>query len=623
MFPTMAPTGTPNPRGRTLFRGHTSPASSRARSRSPSSRSVSSADGHDSPAAATPVFERIDFLSDSDGDVFDAYADWCNNPGQFAVFAYAWQKLPRELQDYILELLSSPFMDKGGPSKLSLVSRDWSLRFRPLLFTQLELRTPDDVRQLDAILRSPLSGWLKDHVAELTFYSHSFFAPLALALLALLPERRTIHIDSDDTTGPPFLYAARLKQSLRCMTKLKLSNFKLHSFHGLFRVIGSVTTLEVLHLTRVTWPNDPFMARGPGPGAFPNIRTVHMLSCTDNLSLPALIYSATSTQYSSSRPRQEIPAETRAVVEILHGFLQDSRIQSTKFQTVQTTPDSYTFVGSLRTTSTSTTPCPLDFVLAEIAMQTVKHVSLEDGGAKWLVREMALAEGLEAFVVRRTSYMYTRQWGYLTTTLPVLRHIKHFHILCGPRHAPEGFASLKYRIANGTLDHPSVTIRHDDLLPDARFMEPALFGLAELNEVHEGEGEELANVRNTEAVEVRRRRGLRSPARRPLRGPRPDAADVQAPDSSKTKRVRARLTPTQLTILQAVFQESQFPSEGRRLEIAESIGLKARVVQIWFQNQRMKEKMRLTRPPEQVALDRDAASAPPARESQGPMTELR
>ncbi|KIK97814.1 hypothetical protein PAXRUDRAFT_24474 [Paxillus rubicundulus Ve08.2h10] len=77
---------------------------------------------------------------------------------------------------------------------------------------------------------------------------------------------------------------------------------------------------------------------------------------------------------------------------------------------------------------------------------------------------------------------------------------------------------------------------------------------------------------------------------------------VTAPQ--KKKRTRTLTTPHQSAVLHALLAKSRFPTTAMREEVGRQIGLSARKVQIWFQNQRQKarrpqgESAPLTRPPQ-------------------------
>ncbi|KAG8215642.1 hypothetical protein J3R82DRAFT_7512 [Butyriboletus roseoflavus] len=72
----------------------------------------------------------------------------------------------------------------------------------------------------------------------------------------------------------------------------------------------------------------------------------------------------------------------------------------------------------------------------------------------------------------------------------------------------------------------------------------------------------------------------------------------------KKKRTRTLTTPHQSAVLHALLAKSRFPTTAMREEVGRQIGLSARKVQIWFQNQRQKarrpqgEPASLTRPPQ-------------------------
>ncbi|KAI0298219.1 hypothetical protein BC826DRAFT_1103154 [Russula brevipes] len=77
------------------------------------------------------------------------------------------------------------------------------------------------------------------------------------------------------------------------------------------------------------------------------------------------------------------------------------------------------------------------------------------------------------------------------------------------------------------------------------------------------------------------------------------------PPPAKKKRTRTLTTPHQSAVLHALLAQSRFPTTAMREEVGRSIGLSARKVQVWFQNQRQKAR----RP-------RNQGSAPPARPPQ-------
>ncbi|KAG2002394.1 hypothetical protein CC2G_004588 [Coprinopsis cinerea AmutBmut pab1-1] len=66
-----------------------------------------------------------------------------------------------------------------------------------------------------------------------------------------------------------------------------------------------------------------------------------------------------------------------------------------------------------------------------------------------------------------------------------------------------------------------------------------------------------------------------------------DAANAPPP---KKKRTRTLTTPHQAAVLHALLAQSRFPTTAMREEVGRSIGLSARKVQIWFQNQRQKAR---------------------------------
>ncbi|KAI0824395.1 hypothetical protein BC628DRAFT_434198 [Trametes gibbosa] len=92
-------------------------------------------------------------------------------------------------------------------------------------------------------------------------------------------------------------------------------------------------------------------------------------------------------------------------------------------------------------------------------------------------------------------------------------------------------------------------------------------------------------------------------------GPSKTTASESAPEGPppKKKRTRTLTTPHQAAVLHALLAQSRFPTTQMREEVGRSIGLSARKVQIWFQNQRQKARRPrgqaatsapLTRPPQ-------------------------
>ena len=63
-------------------------------------------------------------------------------------------------------------------------------------------------------------------------------------------------------------------------------------------------------------------------------------------------------------------------------------------------------------------------------------------------------------------------------------------------------------------------------------------------------------------------------------------ADESDYDDPNVKPKRKRANATQVEILKKTFQQSPFPSTDVRRKLAKQLGMTARSVQIWFQNQR-------------------------------------
>lgn len=74
-------------------------------------------------------------------------------------------------------------------------------------------------------------------------------------------------------------------------------------------------------------------------------------------------------------------------------------------------------------------------------------------------------------------------------------------------------------------------------------------------------------------------------------GPAPAASTSNAPNPPpKKKRTRTLTTSHQSSVLLALLARTPFPTTAEREEVGRAIGLTARKVQVWFQNQRQKQK---------------------------------
>lgn len=58
----------------------------------------------------------------------------------------------------------------------------------------------------------------------------------------------------------------------------------------------------------------------------------------------------------------------------------------------------------------------------------------------------------------------------------------------------------------------------------------------------------------------------------------------------QVKAKRKRASPSQLTVLNRVFQSTFFPSTELRIELGKQLSMSPRTVQIWFQNKRQSTK---------------------------------
>ncbi|KAL1742718.1 hypothetical protein HDZ31DRAFT_65699 [Schizophyllum fasciatum] len=82
----------------------------------------------------------------------------------------------------------------------------------------------------------------------------------------------------------------------------------------------------------------------------------------------------------------------------------------------------------------------------------------------------------------------------------------------------------------------------------------------------------------------------------------------EVPVQPKKKRTRTLTTPHQSAVLHALLAQSRFPTTAMREEVGRSIGLSARKVQIWFQNQRQKAR-RPKKQQQQLEQQQQAAGA--------------
>lgn len=71
-----------------------------------------------------------------------------------------------------------------------------------------------------------------------------------------------------------------------------------------------------------------------------------------------------------------------------------------------------------------------------------------------------------------------------------------------------------------------------------------------------------------------------------------DYEDYEYEDNEPVKAKRKRASPSQLIVLNRVFEQTFFPSTELRMELGKQLGMSPRTVQIWFQNKRQSIRTR-------------------------------
>lgn len=171
--------------------------------------------------------------------------------------------LPPEIYSMIVAHLRDcdPFFDANAKktiSVLSIISRSWARRFRPLLFHTVHLRSSTDVQFLYNMLRSPLSRDLSHHIEVLSVLTEDF----ALATSHLIYSLRSLKELRLESYGagrnpqelPSFPMRLRLgMSSLRKLSSFSLTGCTFHSFRAVMVFIKAFPHLESLSLLNVYW----------------------------------------------------------------------------------------------------------------------------------------------------------------------------------------------------------------------------------------------------------------------------------------------------------------------------------------------------------------------------------
>ncbi|EIW78020.1 hypothetical protein CONPUDRAFT_157187 [Coniophora puteana RWD-64-598 SS2] len=105
----------------------------------------------------------------------------------------------------------------------------------------------------------------------------------------------------------------------------------------------------------------------------------------------------------------------------------------------------------------------------------------------------------------------------------------------------------------------------------------------------------------------------------PEKGQQSEPSNAPAAPAPKKKRTRTLTTPHQSAVLHALLAQSRFPTTAMREQVGRQIGLSARKVQIWFQNQRQKARRPqgdksapLSRPPQYGPFSNTPVATPSA-----------
>lgn len=221
-------------------------------------------------------------------------------------------------------------------SKASLISHRWARTLRPILFRKIELQTPEDVQFLLKILRSPMSGWLREHIAELTvhfFRSAPYNAVSLQAAKDVLRLTPSIGCVNWYTMQCSELSPWRERPFFRALTSVRvllLQNAWFPSLSGLFRLVGSMDELRNIDVRDVKWDTttvdaDPWQMPPSCRAAFKNIEDVFWHRCTDNRAI-GWVHAARSVRrgYTMRRGEEEVVpnVDVVAIVQLIYTFFE-------------------------------------------------------------------------------------------------------------------------------------------------------------------------------------------------------------------------------------------------------------------------------------------------------------
>ncbi|EKM58656.1 uncharacterized protein PHACADRAFT_72971, partial [Phanerochaete carnosa HHB-10118-sp] len=374
-------------------------------------------------------------------------------------FDRSWERLPPEMHDYIWSFVESS-NNKAEVSRLSLVSRAHSRRFRPRLFASPVLRSEEDCHTLYSIVRSPLSAWLAEHVTTLRFHSTCFpNPPFWMTLVRFLPACWTIDKLNHDPLIPPgrISRTAALKSSLKNITCLKLLHCDFPSFRILLRVLGDIIHLESIDFKHVTWKADPLLiidtVNNVTNGAFSHVNSIQMRSCTDNVAVPAWIFAAISTHHSFSRRQAApiAPGETLSLIKFMQNFLGDDMIENSTFDAKDTDAgdsfiDVYTFVGYLSGSKAVEGSDTVTRMRVRLWVQLARSTSPGGDDESWSIHHIFITDSQTTDNYNGnglyTDYLDSRNWSILPSLLTALPRLQPLEILCQGDRSETNFRAL-------------------------------------------------------------------------------------------------------------------------------------------------------------------------------------